>query len=291
MLWLLLSLLSAASESAKDAFSKKSLKRLDEYTAAWALRFFSFAFIIPVLIVAKIPHIGSGFWAALLVSGILNLATTILYMKAIKSSDLSLAVPMIAFTPLFLLITSPLMLGEFPTTLGIGGVALIVAGSYILNASERSKGLFAPFKALLREKGPRLMLGVALIWSITSNIDKIGVQNSSPIFWAAAMNGSLAVILIPIALYKAGKAPKLKTAGLTANLKSLAPIGLFGAFMHIFQFTAISMAFVAYVNAIKRTSILMSVLTGHFLFSEKRALERLTGAAIMVAGVIMIAVS
>ncbi|MBI2142448.1 EamA family transporter, partial [Candidatus Woesearchaeota archaeon] len=49
--------------------------------------------------------------------------------------------------------------------------------------------------------------------------------------------------------------------------------------------------FVAYVNAIKRTSILMSVLTGHFLFSEKRALERLAGAAIMVAGVIMIAVS
>ena len=53
-----------------------------------------------------------------------------------------------------------------------------------MNITKISDGLLGPFKALLRKKGPKLMLFVAFLFSITSNIDKIGAQNSSPIFWA-----------------------------------------------------------------------------------------------------------
>jgi len=35
-------------------------------------------------------------------------------------------------------------------------------------------------------KGSQLMLGVAFLWSFSANIDKVGVQNSSTIFWAIA---------------------------------------------------------------------------------------------------------
>ena len=287
MLWFLLSLLSAASESAKDVLSKKSLKKIDEYSASWSLRFFSLIFLVPLLVIVKIPTIGSGFWAALLVSGLLNLVTTVLYMKALKSSDLSVTSPMLAFTPLFLLMTSPLIVGEFPAFLGLIGVLLIVSGSYILNAGERHKGLFAPFKALLKEKGPRLMLAVAFIWSITSNFDKIGVQNSSPIFWTVSVNALIALLLTPLLLYKSKKA----TTTIQKNLKVLVPIGLFGALIHIFQMTAISMALVTYVSSIKRTSILFSVLSGWVVLKEKGIRERLAGAAVMIAGVVLIAVS
>ena len=98
----------------------------------------------------------------------------IFYMKAIKASDLSITVPMLTFSPLFLLITSPLTLGEFPNLFGLFGILFIVAGSYMLNIKQRKEGWLVPFKALLSQNGPKFMLIVAFLWSISANFDKIG---------------------------------------------------------------------------------------------------------------------
>jgi uncharacterized membrane protein len=59
----------------------------------------------------------------------------------------------------------------------------------------------------------------------------------------------------------------------------------------IFQMTAINLTLVSYVISIKRTSVIMSVLFGYFIFKEKGLKERLTGTSIMVIGVLSIALS
>jgi len=109
----------------------------------------------------SIPLLGSQYWIALLVDGTLNVIATILQLKAIKISDLSLTIPLLAFTPLFLLFISPLILGQYPTPLGIIGVILIVIGSYVLNIQRRNAGYLAPFKAMLKHRCPRFMLYTA----------------------------------------------------------------------------------------------------------------------------------
>lgn len=289
-MWLIFSFLTAFFESTKDVFSKKSLKNINEYAVAWSLRFFALPFLIPFLFFIKIPSWGaleSKFWIALLVSGFLNLIATVLFMKAIKYSDLSTTIPMITFTPLFLLMTSPLIVGEFPAALGLLGILFIVAGSYVLNIQERHKGYLAPFKALLKEKGPKLMLLVAFIWSITSNFDKIGVQNSSPIFWSIAINTFIALAMFPLMFYKSQK----NISQFPIKLKALVPIGLFSALTVIFQMTAINLTLVAYVISIKRTSAIMSVLLGCLIFKEKGIRERIVGVVIMVIGVLLITLS
>ncbi len=126
MLWILFAFLGAFFESMKDVFSKKalnSIRNIDEYVAAWPMRFFAMPFLLSLLLFVEIPVIGDGFWGALLVSGGLNTVTTILYMKALKLSDLSVTVPMVTFTPLFLLVTSPLIVGEFPGGLEFLGLS------------------------------------------------------------------------------------------------------------------------------------------------------------------------
>ena len=288
MLWILFAFLGAFSESLKDVFSKKalnSIKNIDEYVAAWSMRFFALPFLLSLLLFVEIPVIGDGFWSALLVSGGLNTITTILYMKALKLSDLSVTVPMVTFTPLFLLVTSPLIVGEFPGVFGVFGIILIVMGAYMLNIKKRHEGnIFSPFRALLHEKGPRLMLCVAFIWSITSNFDKIGVVNSSPVFWTAALNLFLTMTLLPIMLLKSHSC----TTQVKNNIKALLPIGFFTAMMHIFIMTALSLTLVAYVISIKRTNALFGVLWGALFFREKNVKERLLGALIMIAGVVLI---
>jgi uncharacterized membrane protein len=263
------------------------LKNIDEYIVSWSFGFFALPFLIPLLFFIEIPSLGNQFWIALLVGGSLNVITTILYMKAIKYSDLSITVPMVTFTPLFLLMTSPLIVDEFPNFLGLIGVLLIVLGSFTLNIKQRHEGYFAPFKALLKEKGPKLMLLVAFIWSISSNFDKIGVQNSSPILWVIAVNIFITLVMLPIMLYKSQRSVQQ----ISTSYKALLPIGLFSALTLIFQMTAINLTLVAYVISIKRTSAIMSVLFGYFIFKEKGIKERLIGTIIMIIGVLLITLS
>ncbi len=281
MLWLLFALLTALFESLKDIFSKKSLKGTDEFVVAWALPCFALPFLIPALIVTGVPHLGSRFWLALLSGTSLYAVTLILYMRAIKISDLSITVPMLTFTPLFMLLTSPLLVCEFPDWTGIIGILLIVTGSYLLNIGEKGvHGYFAPFKALVRDDGARLMLLVAFIWSITANIDKIGLQNSSPLFWVIAVDTVTAILLLPLGI--------LKREAIYTNIRGLLSIGLFGGLTAIAQMTAISLTLVAYVIAVKRTSAIIGVLSGHLVFNERGLRERLSGAIVMVAGVLFI---
>ncbi|WP_286242545.1 EamA family transporter [Methanobacterium ferruginis] len=322
MFWLIFAWLTALFESLTDVASKKGLQYLDEYTVAFSIRFFTFIFLIPVLVLIAIflglPYIGSQFWTALLIGGSLNVVTTVLYMKALKYSDLSISVPMLTFTPLFLLVTSPLILGEFPSLLGLLGIFLIVSGSYLLNIKEWKQGYLAPFKALFRERGPKLMLIVAFLWSITSNYDKVGALNSSLIIWILAVNLFIAICMIPILIkyslkssqetsFLSPSSPETSVLSRSSKIRSgrdkdnivliqqnrkiLVIMGLLSTLTSIFQIYAITLTLVAYVIAIKRTSVVFSVLWGHYIFHEKGVKERLLGASIMVMGVVCIVLS
>ncbi len=286
MIWLAFAILTAFFESLKDVLSKHSLNQLDTYVVAWASMVFTTLFLLPVLLIVHIPPLGPQFGLALLGGGSLNVIAFTLYIKAIKASDLSLTVPIVTLTPLFLLVTSPLILHESASFADIIGICLIVVGSYVLNLRARSQGYFAPVRALFREPGTRLMLIVAFLWSFTSTFDKVGVQNSSPIFWAFALFAYLALGMLPIALYKSR--PHLHQIG--NNLGILSAIGVCTAISVAFQMWAVSLTLLTNVIAIKRTSALMSVYLGHVIFKEKGLQERLLGSAIMVTGVIVMTV-
>ncbi|MEX2640786.1 MAG: EamA family transporter [Balneolales bacterium] len=287
MTWLLFAFLTAFFESMKDLFGKLGLVHLNEFVISWALMSFALPFLIPLLFFIEIPELNRQFAWSFLAGGVINATSILFYMKAIRASDLSITVPMMTFTPLFLLVTSPVILGEYPSRLGIAGVFLIVIGSYMLNIRQRRQGFLAPFKALFVETGPRIMLGVAFLWSFTANIDKIGVQNSSPIFWAISMTGLVSLILLPPMLLFTDHSFRQ----ISGQVKALLPLGMFNAFALVAQMTAINIALVAYVISIKRSSTILSVFWGHFFLGEKGLKERLLGVLIMVAGVVLISVS
>lgn len=284
MIWILFASLTALFESTKDVVSKRGLQTLDEYVVAWSMVFFPLPLLLPFLGIIEIPELGDNFVNALIAGGSLNVVAMLLYIRAIKLADLSLAVPLITFTPLFLLVTSPIIANENPSAIDAVGIFLIVTGSYILNLKTKQQGYFAPFRALLKEKGSQLMLLVAFIWSFSSTVDKVGVRNSSPIFWAIVMHGYIATGMLPIMLYKSRKS--LQTV--VQNLPILAPIGFLQGLVVLCQMQAISLTLVAHVISIKRMSALLSVLWGHLIFKEKGLKERATGATVMVMGVLLI---
>jgi drug/metabolite transporter (DMT)-like permease len=298
MTWLILSILTAFFESLKDVFCKKSLQALDSNLVACVTMAIAALILLPGLWIVGIPTLGPDFWTAIGIGGTLNVVAYSLYVKAIQISDLSLITPLSALTPLFLLVTSPLIVKEIPTMWDGVGVFLVVMGSYILNLQSQDADYFAPLKAMVTNKGSRMMIVVAFIWSITSTFDKIGVQNSSPLFWAIALFSYIAIGILPSVLW--GRRSE-KHSGKRSEKQRLLPMlrqtwklllfaGIANGIAVGSQMVAVGIAPVTQVIAVKRMSALFSVGFGVWIFGEKGWRERILGAGVMVLGVVVMAI-
>jgi len=210
----------------------------------------------------------------------LELTAATLYLKAITISPMSLVTPFVAFTPVFLLLTSFIILGETVNLGGAIGILLIAIGAYTINFS--SKNYLLPFKKIFQEKGILLMLVVAFLYSITSNLGKMAMQYSSPSFMGIFYTSLLGVVF---ALVTKLQKKKLKPKKLSLNFGL---IGFFNAIMMISHMVAIKYIQVAYMIAVKRTSLLFGVVFGYLFFHEKKIGKRLVSAVIMLAGVVTI---
>lgn len=287
MLGFLLAFATAISEALKDVTSKFNLRHIDEYTGAFSLHLLQSLFLFPYILLTGIQEMSVRFLWALLASSILQLIVILLYFKAIKRSEISMTIPLITLTPLFMLITSPIMVGEFPSTMGIFGILLIVLGTYISNLSGR-KNFFAPFVSLVRNQGSRYMLLVAFLWSITANIDKIGVEETSPIYWAFTKDFLILFYLTPILLSKSKKPFRQ----IKNRWQGLLAVGFFKTTSVVTQMIALQYILVAYVISIKRASSIFIILFAFFYLNEKKNFKnRLAGIFIIMAGLGIIAIS
>ena len=218
----------------------------------------------------------------LIVNAFLNALAFYLYLRAISVSPLSVTVPMLSFSPVFLLFTSRLILGQKVNLAGISGIVLITVGSYLLNLGDVRRGPFVPILSLLKEPGARYMLTVAFIWSITANLDRIGVGLSDPFVWVALMNVGVISFVMPVAL-RSGSGP--------ARWRFPIAMGVADGIGAVLQMFAITLAPVPHVIAIKRTSILLSSVVGLVVFRERRWAERFSGALAMAVGAVLVILS
>jgi uncharacterized membrane protein len=129
-----------------------------------------------------------------------------------------------------------------------------------------------------------MMLFVAFIWSVTANVDKIGVLNSSPLFYSVIVTGATSLgLFIPMHFKSENYRKNIKT-----NLPLLLPIGFFLALGLASQMTALTLTLAPFVIAIKRTSILIGSIYGFLFFKETQVKERLFGSSLMISGILLI---
>ncbi len=266
-----------------DAALKKVLRRGEEIP----LTFLRFLFALPVIYLSfffiPVPALDRTFWLVVVAGIPLEILAIVLYAKAIERSDLSLTLPMLSLTPVFLILVSWVFLKETISLQGTLGVALVAAGSYVMNISGSRKGPLYPFRVLLKDRGVQMMIAVASIYSITSTLGKIGILHSSVLFFPVLYFTGVTLTLAPLAV------PRTRVS--SVQVKGAALSGLFFGLMILAHMFAISMAKVAYMIALKRTSILFGSLYGFVVFKEKGIKERLTGSLIILVGVFLVSTS
>ncbi len=282
MSWIVYALITAFSIATADAISKKAMIRSHEYVIAWVRQGYTLPFLAVVFFFIEIPPLDNTFWLTLLVAVPLDVTAIILYVKAIRLSPLSLTIPFIALSPMFVIITAFVILGELPDISGLFGILLIVIGAYLLNVRATKHGVLGPIKAIKKERGSILMIIVALIYSVTSTLGKVAVLHSSPLFFGAFYPFILTIIFTVIVGFKG------QLSSVISRPRIFLGIGFFIAIMMLSHFTAISLTDVAYMISVKRLSLLFSVAYGWILFGERNVAERLIGSILMIAGVVSI---
>ncbi len=285
MEWFIFALLGAFFSATSAMVVKKGLKKTEPLVLLTWISIITGVFLMVASLVKGIPSIGEGFYLSLAILVVLNILANVLYYKSLKVTDLSLAMPMLSFTPIFLILTSFLILGEFPSTVGIVGIVVIVIGSYILNSKKGDSKILDPIKYIFKHKGTFYMLVVAFIFSLTGNYVKIVTENSDYLFGVALVLLVSGFVLLIFSFFNPkSRITNIKKGAFWDVVFASVASGLALALVNI----ALGMQIVPYVISIKRMSIVFAVIYGDILFREKNFSRRIIGALIMLVGVLMI---
>lgn len=285
-MWVVFALISAFTLATSDALTKKALKDSNEYLVAWFRFFFSLPLLLIIWLFVPVPELDAEFYKAFALLVPLETVTIVLYIKALRLSPLSLTLPFLALTPVFLIFISYLIVGEKVSFRGGAGIFLIAVGSYTLNIREIKKGIFEPFRSISREKGSIMMIGVAVIYSLTASFGKVAIEHSSPLFFAVTYFIALTVFFAPIAFWMGRKELGVFFRG--KQFKKLVLPGVFLAVMAATHMLAMNLTKVAYMISVKRLSLIIGIMYGYFLFREENIKERFLGAVLMLIGFVLV---
>lgn len=289
--WFPLSIVCALSLASADALTKKFFP---DYSG-WQLVIMRFGgsalLLLPVSLYTPLPPVPLIFWLWIAVLIPFELLAMWLYMRAIRDSPLCLTLPYLAFTPVFNVVTGYIILGETVSFRGFTGILLVVAGAYFLNVDHAGsislRSWSAPLGAIFRERGSRLMLGVAVIYSLTSVMGKQAMLYATP-----ASFGPFYFTLIGFLLL--GSALLCQPKGLQKlffRWHQVLIVGALTAIMVITHFIAIAHVEVAYFISIKRSSLLFGIVYGALLFGEHKLLRNLFAGSVMLIGMSFIVLS
>jgi drug/metabolite transporter (DMT)-like permease len=305
MLWVILALTGAIANAAYYIIIRRHILSRDPRVLT-ALGFFLGGLIlIGISALQGFPAIGPAYYGAVVISAVLNILSMVLVFRAMRSSDLSLSMPMLSFTPVFLIGTSYLLLHEMPSLAGSIGICIIVSGSYVLNISAGHEHVLDPVRSMIRNRGSWYMLIVAFLFATSINYDKIGMLNSDPVFGMAftllLISGGL-LVMVAVSAKTAGRFPLHPAAGdpgahdnlpdpgcpAMSYLVPAVLIGIFAATESVSINIAYTLQIAPYVIAIKRLSIIFMVLYGTIFCAENEFRTRLLGSILMVGGAVII---
>jgi drug/metabolite transporter (DMT)-like permease len=288
MHWISLTLLSAFFLATADTLSKRYLSHYRAGELVLVRFGVSGALLLPLLLWQPWPQLSTAFWWWIALSLPLELIAMWLYMLAIREAPLSLTLPYLAFTPAFNTLTGYLLLDETVSWRGFSGILLVVIGAWLLNLKSAQRGIrrkvLAPFRAITSERGSRLMLAVAAIYSLTSVTSKGALLHVTPEFFGPfyfVLLGTASAVVFASRDVSSWRA-------LTLHPVAHLGIGLFMAAMVVTHFYAIAHIEVAYMVAVKRTSLLFGMLYGAWLFDERGLQKNLVAGLLMVLGVLLI---
>jgi drug/metabolite transporter (DMT)-like permease len=239
-----------------------------------------FAFIL-LLFLGLPPR---SMWLFAVISMSLEAIYFILLSNAYTDNDFSLVYPIARGTaPAFLMLWSVLFLHETLTPGGMFGILMIVGGMIIIGATSliQSRG------SKLHLKGIITALAVALIISTYTLIDGTAVKNGPALQYGLTMFMMVPALTTVYNIRRFGW--KHFTAAWNGPRFPLISAAILGVVAYLLALFAYSIAPVSYSGAIREVSVVIGAFLGWQFLGEKMGGLRVLGAAVIFAGILVIA--
>jgi drug/metabolite transporter (DMT)-like permease len=229
-----------------------------------------------------------------LLSALAEVGFFVATVRGYMVGDLSLVYPLARGSPpVFVALWSLLFLNELLPPLGYLGVAIVVAGIFI--ASLTANGGDRKFRARdlvssFRHPAALWALAAGVFIAIYSVSDKLALANGTPPlvynFWVFFGN---MVSWFPIVWTRARVRVNLElmpSNGVTVLVGAVAIIATY-----FFVLTALTLTSASYVTAGRSMSVVVGAGLGTLVLKEGFGRARIIGAAMMVIGIVMMAVA
>ncbi len=237
-------------------------------------------------------------------TGVLNIGIMFAKMRARALEDVSLVAPIDSTTPAVVIVTSMVILGEYPSPLGWAGIWLLVLGTYVLNIQDvgaklaerlaraqegetipRWRVYLAPFLALRRSVGVRWAFVAVALSTLSLNYDGLVARRANIAFGLGCIVAIAALGNLGVALWrKEFHGVRLGEAA----AKSL-PLAALWAAGNVITNHAYRESIVPYVGTMKRLQIPLTIILAFLLIGERKSFkERLAGGLLMAAGAVLI---
>lgn len=235
-----------------------------------------------------VPHVEPLAWLIVLLSGLLEAVYFFTLTRAYTSGDLSLVYPIArGSAPLFLLLWATLLLGERPSSIGICGILLVIAGLYLINLpslSDWTRPLYA-----FRSTASRWALLTGLLISSYTATDKVGIRYFHPFVY-------LYLILFAgwICLSIQWLIPERRVALMqepqNRRLLAILAAAVFGTVGYSLVLAAMRLSPVSYVGPVREVSVVIGTWIGVRYLGEPRGSLRIVASILVVLGIGLITI-
>jgi drug/metabolite transporter (DMT)-like permease len=258
------------------------LKRADEkYIAVWWGAIIGPLAFLPAIFIAGFPS--PAVWHILVISALFEIAYYIVLAEAYKDSDFSLVYPIgRGAAPVLIAVWAALFLHERFTPGGLTGIIVVIGGLLIIGGSD----IFQK-QSGLHQRGLLLALLLALLISIYSILDGTAVKQTAALPYVIVLFFCVPIFTSPLILRQYGW-NRLKNE-LAAHPWALTALGVLTIGAYSLALWAYSISKLGYAGSIREVSVVMAAYAGWQFLGEKFGGLRMLGAAIIFAGIMVIA--
>lgn len=280
----ILALLAALLSSLKGVAGKHVAREFSSVEIGYIGQIYGSILLLPFSISRYLEAgftLNPGIIAAILISTAIILASTYLYIEALRITDISITEPIRNTSPIFVALIEPVILAINFNIMIIAAALLGSVGAYILVAKD---SLLTPLENI-RDKGALLSALVAFILAIYSVAQRFGATNADPLLFIYI---TYLTSLIGFWIWKRKEGGEIKTRSyFRKDVFALGTVTTAGVVAGVYAYSMIS---ASEVTVIKQTSAIFSVLIGGKFFKEKDLLRKLIGAIIIMLGVTIIVI-
>lgn len=216
-------------------------------------------------------------------SAAIHTAYFLLLDRGYRHGDLSVVYPLARATgPVLTIVAAIAVLGERPGPLALAGAALVIAGAYLLTGN--------PLRLLSRDRpkgaGFALLTGCAI--ALYTVVDKVAVAHYRipPIVFDWACLALRFFLLWPLAAWGA---PRALGDSWRVDRRWIVLVAILSPLAYILVLTAMVFTPVSYVAPARELSILFAALMGTHFLQEGDATRRVVAAALIVVGIVCLA--